>query len=52
MRQNSDTIRAWLTGSKPVYAVGKPEKFDDDVRTAADRETAVYIGGSTPPRHS
>lgn len=49
MQESSDTIHAWLSGSKPVYAVGKPEKFDDKMRSA-DRETAVYISRSTSPR--
>ena len=27
MQQSSATIRSWLDGSRPVWAVGKPEKF-------------------------
>lgn len=49
MEQSSDTIRSWLDGSRPVWAVGKPEKFNDRVRSA-DRETAVYISRSQSPR--
>lgn len=48
MQQSSNTIRSWLDGSRPVWAVGKPEKFNDSVRSA-DRETAVYISRSQSP---
>jgi hypothetical protein len=48
MKQSSDTIRSWLDASRPVWAVGKPEKFNDTVRSA-DRETAVYISRSQSP---
>lgn len=45
MQQSSDTIRSWLDGSRPVWVVSQPEKFNDRVRSA-DRETAVYISRS------
>lgn len=48
MQQSSDTVREWLGASRPVWVVGKPEKFDDRVRSA-DRETAVYISRSKSP---
>lgn len=49
MQQSSGTIRSWLDGTRPVWAVGKPAKFNDPVRSA-DRETAVYISRSQSPR--
>lgn len=48
MRQSSDTIRLWLKGDRTVYVVGKPEMFNDDLRSA-DRETAMSISGSKSP---
>lgn len=47
MRQSSDTIRSWLGTSRIVWVVGKPEKFNDHVRSA-DRETTAYIARSKP----
>lgn len=49
MRQSSATIRSWLDGNRPVWAVGKPEKFNDPVRSA-ERETAVHVSRSQSPR--
>jgi len=48
MKKSSETIRAWLGSRKIVYAVSRPEKFNDKVR-GADRETAVSIGNTNRP---
>lgn len=48
MQRSSDAIRSWLGVSRPVWVVGKPERFNDPVR-GADRETVVYIGHSSSP---
>ncbi|MBT9276133.1 hypothetical protein KMZ32_18830 [Phycicoccus sp. MAQZ13P-2] len=49
MRESSDRVRSWLGAARPAWVVGKPEKFDDKLRSA-DRETSVYISGERAPR--
>ncbi|MFD2794554.1 hypothetical protein ACFS27_13440 [Promicromonospora vindobonensis] len=48
MEQSSATIRSWLGDKKLVYAVGRPDMFNDKARNI-ERGTAMQIGDTTTP---